>query len=88
MRDLAEFIARGAIYALTACLSVLLGEAFVFAVIVALAGSGAFTSDPPPAHPAWIAAMLFTGIWGALQCGVLRLHRLFLWTLDRLTVPD
>lgn len=86
MPPLADFVARGATYLLTACATILIAAFFAFAILVGFGGTGGFTSTPPPDRPAWLGIMLCVGIWAVLQWGVLRLHRILLSALDRVSI--
>ena len=47
-----DLVLRGGVYAFTGLATLVLMMAFGLFAMVAIGGTGAFTSDPPPEHPA------------------------------------
>lgn len=78
-----ELLLRGAVYAFTGVATLILVGMFAFAALIAIGGTGGFTSSPPPEHPAWIGLAVVLCLWAVLQWCLLRLHRYLLAVLDR-----
>jgi hypothetical protein len=78
-----ELVVRGAVYAFTGIATLILLGLFGFAALIAVGGTGGFTSSPPPEHPAWIGLAVVLCLWAALQWCVIRLQRYLLAVLDR-----
>ena len=78
-----ELIVRGAVYAFTGLATLVLLGAFGFAALIAIGGTGAFTSSPPPEHPAWMGLVVVLCLWAVFQWCVIRLQRYLLTALDR-----
>ncbi len=78
-----ELFVRGAVYVFTGVVTLVLIGVFGFAALIAIGGTGGFTSSPPPEHPAWIGLAVVLCLWAILQWGLLRLHRYLLAVLDR-----
>ena len=78
-----ELLLRGSVYALTGVVTLLLVGVFGFASLIAIGGTGGFTSGPPPEHPAWFGLAIAIGLWVILQWGLIRLQGYLLRLLDR-----
>ena len=78
-----DLLLRGAVYAFTSAATLVFAPLFGFAPLIAVGGTGGFTSDPPPEHPAWVGLILCLGLWAVLQWGLIRLHRYLLAWVDR-----
>lgn len=81
--EVLELFLRGAVYALTGVATLVLVGVFSFAVLVALGGTGGFTSSPPPEHPAWFGLAVTVSLYVLLQWGFIRLQAFLLALLDR-----
>jgi len=78
-----ELLLRGAVYALTGVATFVLLGVFGFAALIAIGGTGGFTSSPPSEHPAWIGLTLTLCLYALLQWCLIRLHSYLLAFLDR-----
>jgi hypothetical protein len=78
-----EVFVQGAIHALTGAATLVLAAGFVIAGIIAVGGTGGFTSDQPPEHSAWIALAVILGLWAVFQSCLVRTHFYLLAALDR-----
>lgn len=77
-----ELLLRGAVYAVTGIATLALVGIFGFAALIAVGGTGGFTSSPPPEHPAWLGLAVAVCLWVLLQWALIRLHRYLLARLD------
>ena len=82
-RAASELFLRGAVYAVTGVLMILLAGVFGFAALIAIGGTGGLTSSPPPDHPAWIGLVVVLCLWAGLQWCIIRLHRHVMGLLNR-----
>jgi hypothetical protein len=78
-----ELLLRAAVYVATGVATLVMLGVFGFAAVIAVGGTGGFTSDLPPEHPAWLGLALALGMWAVLQWGLVRLQRYFLAMLDQ-----
>lgn len=83
MSSSADLIARLAINIVAATLSALLVALTAAGSFIAVAGTGGFTSDPRPEHPAWLGLLMLISFALASQWGLLRLRRALMSVLDR-----
>ena len=83
-----EVIAQVVVYALTATVTILLAIAAGLAALIAFGGTGGFTSDPAPAHPAWIGLFVIIALWVELQWCFIRLQRYLLKVIDGMGGAD
>jgi hypothetical protein len=60
-----------------------IGFAGLFGVLIALVGTGGFTSDPPPDHPRILAAIVWALICIALIGTLYWLTRILVRAVDR-----
>ena len=74
---------RGAVYALNGVATLVLVGVFGFAALIAIGGTGGFTSSPPPEHPAWVGLTVALCLYALLQWGLIRLQGYLLALLDR-----
>jgi hypothetical protein len=77
-----ELALRGAVYALTGVATLALVALFGFAALIAIGGTGGFTSSPPPEHPAWVGLTVTLCLYALLQWGLIRLQGYLLACLD------
>ena len=78
-----DLVLRGAVYVFAGGATLVIAAVFGFAALIAVGGTGGFTSDPLPEHPAWIGLVLSLSLWAGLQWALVRLHRYILAVLDR-----
>ncbi len=78
-----EMLVRGVVHAFNALATLTLAGVFGIAALIAIGGTGGFTSDLPPEHPAWIGLSITLCLWAALQCAVIRLQRYLLAVVDK-----
>ncbi|WP_156351377.1 hypothetical protein [Sphingomonas sp. Leaf25] len=83
MRDLLDLLARGAIHIGFVIFNLILVAVVAFGSLIAIKGTGGFTSDPPPDQPAWLGLVFLVVTGGATGWGLLRLRRWLIATLDR-----
>jgi len=81
-----ELLHRGTVYAVTGIMTLLLVAVCGFASLIAIGGTGGFTSSPPPEHPAWFGLAIAIGLWISLQWGLIRLQHYLLRLIDRVSV--
>ncbi|MXP27204.1 hypothetical protein GRI58_00010 [Porphyrobacter algicida] len=77
-----ELALRGAVYVFTGAATLALLSLSGFASLIAVGGTGGFTSSLPPEHPAWfgLAAVICIGV--VLQWALIQLHRYLLLRLE------
>ena len=77
-----ELALRGAVHVITGAATLAFAGACGFAALIAIGGTGGFTSSPPPEHTAWLGLTAVICIWFVLQWAIIQLHRYLLLQLE------
>lgn len=84
MSNVADLIARGAVHIIISILCALVIVFVAIGSVIAIGGTGGFTSTPAPDDPAWGGLFILIGVGTTMLWGLIRLRRLLISALDRL----